>query len=207
MTDKSQQPDAPSPQPGQAQPGGTTGAAKGVPPPLPQPVLRCPFCGGRRFDFGRDVFAGPEQLMYCRKTPPPGQRPEKLISLPMKGAVCLTCGYVAMMVDINQVHTPIRRPGDAAAALARNAGAAAHLARSPTDEAAQALEKMIAGGRTPPAAPSTDVEPAPQPEKVLGEGEEDFPDLGRLIDQAERRLGIGRPARGSASDSPPTSRP
>ena len=82
--------------------------------PPPQPTLRCPFCSGRRFDFGRDLYAGAEALLYCRRTPAPGRRPEDVLSLPMKAAVCLDCGYVATMVDIAHLNAPIRKPGEAA---------------------------------------------------------------------------------------------
>jgi hypothetical protein len=143
--------------------------------------------------------------MYCRKTPAPGQPPEEQVSLPMKGAVCLDCGYVAMMVDLVQLRAPIRRRMEAASAadaLARKAGVAAHLAKSPADEAAEALGKMT-GGR--PAAPGTDPgaalenmtrpgaeasQPAAAASPAGGPAEEGFDDLDKLLEDAERRTGI-----------------
>ena len=126
--------------------------------------------------------------MYCRKKPPAGERPEEGINLPMKGAVCLDCGYVAMMVDINQLHAPVHRPQDAAAALARRAGAAAHLARSPKDEAAEALEKL--GGAAPPEPSAVRDNGPPEPTPPARDGSEDvdFGDLTVLLDEAERKL-------------------
>jgi len=105
--------------------------------PPPQPTLRCPFCSGRRFDFGRDLYAGAEALLYCRRTPAPGRRPEEVLSLPMKAAVCLDCGYVATMVDIAQLNAPIRKPGEAAV-LGQTARAPGPD-RSPAEKAAEAL--------------------------------------------------------------------
>ena len=188
---------------GQNRPGAATKPAPPQADPESQPNgesrrqanLRCPFCGGNHFDFGRDGYAGTSQLMYCRKTPADGEAPEKDISLPVKGAVCLDCGFVAMMVDLVQLRAPIRRRMHAvgpADALARKAGAAAHLARSPTDEAAEALKKMTAAekaarGKTTGAAP---IAPSPA---AAAPGEDDFNDLAKLLDEAERKLGrLGR---------------
>jgi hypothetical protein len=144
----------------------------------PQPTLKCPFCSGKRFDIGRDVFAGSDQLMYCRITPAKGQHPKEGFSLSMKGAVCLDCGYVAMMVDINQLHAPIRRLAGADSEPARATGAAAHLARSPVDEAAEALARMMS-------------QPAEGPAAGNGAGgfDDGFGDLDRLLNEAEK----GRP--------------
>jgi hypothetical protein len=60
----------------------------------------------------------------------------------MKGAVCLDCGYVATMVDLKDLHTPVRRPPDAGAALSREAARASRGSRSAEEEAAEALDKM-----------------------------------------------------------------
>jgi len=153
--------------------------------PRPQPRLQCPFCGGSRFDIGRDVYAGPDQAMYCRKTPPAGERPEEGFSLPMKGTVCLTCGYVAMMVDVNQLQAPIRRPRDAASALARRAGAAG-ADRSLEEEAAEALGKLSRGPRGDPFGPvEAGGEPAQGPPRDDSAGV-DFGELSSLLDEAER---------------------
>ena len=191
----SEQPMPPKPQP---QAEGQPAQARPQPaqaPPLP--TLKCPFCGGKRFDYGRDIYAGAEQAMYCRETPPRGERPDSDLSLPMKGAVCLNCGYVAMMLDLAQLHAPIRRSMDVAEVLARRAGAAAHLAKPVEEEAAEALKRMTSapGAREVP-------EPAePQPAADRGEpppgGDEGIGDLAELIDEAERSLGLDRGRRGA----------
>jgi len=59
--------------------------------------------------------------MYCRKTPRPGERPDEDLSLRMKGAVCLDCGYVAMMVSVEELRAPIRKPVAAASAATNSA--------------------------------------------------------------------------------------
>jgi hypothetical protein len=148
----------------------------------PQPTLKCPFCSGKRFDIGRDVFAGPDQLMYCRIAPAKGQHPKEGFSLPMKGAVCLDCGYVAMMVDINQLHAPIRRPAGADSEPAQATGAAAHLARSPVDEAAEALARMM-------SQPAAGAAAGPAAGNGAGGFDDGFGDLERLLNEAEK----GRP--------------
>lgn len=175
-----------------------------------QPSLQCPFCGGRRFDFGRDVYAGPDRLLYCRKSPRAGQPPEEGYSLPMKGAVCLDCGYVAMMVDLVQLHSPIRRRMDAASAtdaLARQAGAAAHLARSPEEQAAKALGKMGTDRGGPEGLPDVaegleilpSAPPAPTPRRgAAGDG---FDDLEKLLEEAEQQTGIHRSIFGPEDDA------
>ena len=149
-----------------SQPGaGSSGASS-------QPNLKCPFCSGKRFDFGRDVYAGSDQLLYCRKSPPPGQRPDPKVNLPMKGAVCLDCGYVVMMVSVEKLRAPIRKARQAAGP-------------SPEEEAIQALEKMtLAAGE---AAGDEDVS------RALGDlrrEDDGFGDLNALLDDAEL---AGRP--------------
>jgi hypothetical protein len=170
MTEPQPRPD----QPPQAQ----RGAAATEPPP--QATLRCPFCGSRRFDYGREIYAGAEPTLYCRIPPTEGRRPDPNLSLPMKGAVCLGCGYVAMMLDLAQLRAPIRRSMEVADVLAEKAGAAAHLARSGKDQAAEALARMRPGG--PKAA-------SPEPRAGAAEG---MDDLDTLLDEAERQLGLNR---------------
>jgi len=159
--------------------------------PQAKPTLKCPFCSGKRFDFGRDIYAGPEPLLYCRKAPRPGRAPEKGFSIPMKGAVCLDCGYVAMMVDVNQLNTPISRPTDPAAVLAHFAGAAGHLAREPEDAAAEALGKMTAAGPVDALAPGEPQAPE-APASPKPDGDVDFRDLASLLERAEKGLGPDR---------------
>jgi len=169
--------------------------------PRPQPRLQCPFCGGSRFDIGRDVYAGPDQAMYCRKTPPAGERPEEGFSLPVKGTVCLTCGYVAMMVDINQLQAPIRRPRDAVSALARQArAAAAQPARSLEDEAAEALGKLSDGPRGSPFGPVEALGEPAQGQPQDDSAGVDFGELSSLLDEAERQLGVA-PKETDANDT------
>jgi hypothetical protein len=105
--------------------------------------LQCPFCGGSRFDDGRDVFAGLAPVVYCRRPSRGDERhPDGEFSLPLKGAVCLDCGFVAMMLDWKQLHSPIRRAADAAA-LAAGAGAETPPPPGSVDaEAAEALKRM-----------------------------------------------------------------
>jgi len=147
---------------------------EGRPPPTQrpeqrQPSLKCPFCSGKRFDFGRDIYAGPDQVMYCRKSPAPGERPDGELSLRMKGAVCLDCGYVAMMVSLEDLRAPIRRA----------AGAAASGGFTPEEEAVKALEEMTGSGGGP-----RDVAEALE---EIRRAEDGFGDLGALLDDAERR--------------------
>lgn len=157
-------------------PGEGPGAAPNAPRPPRQPSLVCPFCKGQRFDFGRDLYAGGEMLHYCRKTPATGQRPDDRLSLPMMGAVCLDCGYVATMVDIARLYAPIRRAASVASQRPSSpkSGAAAHLAKSPTDAAAAALGKLsqagkVAGARGRPSADEIDrvLEGMARPEEVI----------------------------------------
>ena len=154
-----------------------------VPGSQPQqrlPSLKCPFCSGKRFDFGRDIFAGPDQVMYCRKTPDPGELPDKDLSLRMKGAVCLDCGYVAMMVSVEELRAPIPRPADAASAPAREAHAPARTVWAADEEAVKALHEM--------ALPDSDAGPRDVAEALeeIRRGEEGFGDLGVLLDSAEK---------------------
>jgi hypothetical protein len=137
-----------------------------------QPSLKSPSCSGKRFDFGRDIYAGPDQVLYCRKTPAPGERPDSDLSLRMKGAVCLDCGYVAMMVSVEDLRAPIRR-------AAGVAGAAAPGGFTPEEEAVKALEEMTGSGGGP-----RDVAEALE---QIRRGEDGFGDLETLLDDAERR--------------------
>jgi len=152
-----------------SQPGaGPDGAAPTPKTPIPQPNLRCPFCSGTRFDFGRDIYAGPDQILYCRKSPPPGHRPDPELSLPMKGAVCLDCGYVAMMVSIEQLRAPIHK-------VAPPAGAAGQ------DPTIQALEEMTRAAGTARAE-----QQASQALETSRDEPNGFGDLDALLDAAER---------------------
>ncbi|HUT00993.1 MAG TPA: hypothetical protein VM031_00955 [Phycisphaerae bacterium] len=153
----------------------------------PRPGLTCPFCSGKRFDYGRDIYAGPDQVMYCRKTPSPGGHPDKDLSLRMKGAVCLDCGYVVMMVSVDELRAPIRRAAGPAGARAGEAHAAP-AGGSPEEEAAKALQEMIRAGETGPK----DVAEALEQIRRQKDG---FGDLEGLLDDAERRR---RPPGGDA---------
>jgi len=83
----------------------------------PTPKLKCPFCEGEDFDHGREIYAGADHVMYCMKTPPPRSFPDPKGALKMRGAVCLSCGYVVMMVDTHDLYgTPKAEAGEAAQA-------------------------------------------------------------------------------------------
>ena len=124
-----------------------------------RPSLKCPFCGAHKFDDGRDIFVGPQQVLYCRQTPRPGWLPDPALSLRMKGTVCLACGYVAMMVDAKELHAPVFMPTDpAVAALNKQAsqGGDDDTVQREAVEALEALENMQAGGADPQPAPRTE---------------------------------------------------
>jgi len=119
--------------------------------------------------------------MYCRKAPRPGEQPDKDLSLRMKGAVCLDCGYVAMMVSVEELRAPIRKPVDAASAAAREAGTAAPADWSPEEKAVKALWEMTtAGGEAGPKDVAEALE-------EIRRGEDGFRNLEALLDDAERR--------------------
>ena len=131
-----------------------------------RPSLKCPFCGAHKFDDGRDILVGPQQVLYCRQTPRPGWLPGQALSLRMKGTVCLACGYVAMMVDAKELHAPVFMPVDpAVAALNKQAsqGGDDDAVQREAVEALEALENMQAGDADPQPAPraKTQAELAP----------------------------------------------
>jgi hypothetical protein len=103
------------------------------------PKITCPFCGGHRFDHGREIFAAGQPALYCRKSPPQGKSPDPDLSLKLKGSVCLDCGFVAMMVDVRELHAPIARGAQAAMAMAATASATAPW-RDPEEQKRQAEE-------------------------------------------------------------------
>jgi len=74
------------------------------------PLLRCPFCGGSRFERGKDIYAGKEPALYSRRTPRPGKKPNPAFCPRLRGSVCLTCGYVLTMVDLNELYAYLTRP-------------------------------------------------------------------------------------------------
>ena len=81
----------------------------------PTPKLKCPFCAGENFDQGREIYAGADHVMYCMKAPQPRSFPDPKGMLKMRGAVCLSCGYVVMMVDTHDLYgTPKAKTGDGA---------------------------------------------------------------------------------------------
>ena len=85
----------------------------------PTPKLKCPFCEGEDFDQGREIYAGADHVMYCMKTPQPRSFPDPKGALRMRGAVCLSCGYVVMMVDLHRLYgTASATDGDVAQAPA-----------------------------------------------------------------------------------------
>lgn len=118
--------------------------------------------------------------MYCRKTPRPGERPDEDLSLRMKGAVCLDCGYVAMMVSVEELRAPIRKPVAAASAAAREAGTAAAVDLSPEEEAVKALQEMTTAGGAGPKDVAEALE-------EIRRGEDGFGNLEALLDHAERQ--------------------
>lgn len=78
----------------------------------PTPKLKCPFCEGEDFDQGREIYAGADHVMYCMKTPQPRSFPDPKGALKMSGAVCLSCGYVVMMIDTHDLYgTPKTKGG------------------------------------------------------------------------------------------------
>jgi len=80
----------------------------------PTPKLKCPFCEGEDFDQGREIYAGADPVTYCTKAPQPRSFPDPKGMLKMRGAVCLSCGYVVMMVDMHDLYgTPKTEPGSA----------------------------------------------------------------------------------------------
>jgi hypothetical protein len=97
--------------PASASPGGGAAVpAEAGEGPRTVPLLRCPFCGGSRFERGKDIYAGKEPALYSRRTPRPGKKPNPAFCPRLRGSVCLTCGYVLTMVDLNELYAYLTMP-------------------------------------------------------------------------------------------------
>ena len=119
----------------------------------PTPTLKCPFCEGEDFDQGREIYAGADHVMYCMKSPQPRSFPDPKGALKMRGAVCLSCGYVVMMVDLHHLYGTASEADD----NARAPGAAI----PPRKEGiSSALDRLKAGHvRSRPATPPENFPP------------------------------------------------
>jgi len=122
-----------------------------MPEPKHVPILKCPFCGGKKFDLGRDLHAGVEKVLYCHRSPDHGHRPEQDASLELKGAVCMTCGYVAMMVDVRALYGPILRAEAIARALQQDRKPNLAGLHPEGDERSEDALQSLVGGAGPPS--------------------------------------------------------
>ena len=129
------------------------------------PVLRCPFCGGSRFERGKDIHAGREPALYCRRSPRPGHRPNPELCPRLRGSVCLTCGYVLTMVDLAELYAHLAKPSaQAEGAPPRPDEQAAAENLNGAQSVEEALRRLSSGPEEPPGATGTADLPPGAPE-------------------------------------------